>query len=86
MSNINQIIKEEYVFLARKYLDNKISTKLFSDKCVELANRMLRNKNKDYELLSMLFISESLVVYKDLSEVAPVNHLKDIRQYLQENK
>jgi predicted CopG family antitoxin len=82
----NILIKQEYIDVTNKYFNNLLDTKAYSKKCSELINRLLKLKDKDFDLLGVMFLSESLVVYKSLDETAPQNHLKAIRQYLQEIK
>lgn len=82
----NKSIKQEYIDVTKKYFDNFIDTKEYSNSCFELEKRLLRLKDYDLDLLGVMFLSDSLMVYKSLDETAPQNHLKAIRQYLQENK
>ena len=82
----NNSIKQEYIDVTDKYFNNFIDTKEYSKKCLELEKRLLRMQEYDLDLLGVMFLSDSLIVYKSLDETAPQNHLKAIRQYLQENK
>lgn len=82
----NLKIKKDFIDLTNKYLNKTIDTDTYSNRCFILEKKLLQIPNYDQELLGILFLADSLKVYKSSEETMPQNHIKAIRHYLHENK